>query len=386
MTGLRRIVVVGASQAGCATAAALRRFGFDGTITVLGEERHAPYTRPPLSKGVLTGSESDDSVYLSTNDDIELVTAVAAVELDPHGRRVQLDDGDSIGYDGLVIASGARARRLSGRDVDEVTLRTLDDAVALRQRLSAASDVAVAGGGFLGMELASSAAHLGKRVTVVDQVTPLSGRLGSLLSDMCLTAAAETGVKILISSKGVEIAENGARRLQTTEGTALAEADIVITAVGDIPNTEWLRTSQLPLADGVVVDSNCQVAPRIVAAGDVVSLPGRDGRRTRSPHWSNALSQATIAAATLLGREPDARLGDSPPFFWTQVFDLRIRLAGQLPPAGEPVVLDGSIADRHALLAWPPVTPAARFGTAAAVNYPISAPKLTKLAQNPPNR
>ncbi len=352
---------------------------------MLGDEHHPPYTRPPLSKGVLTGSETADSVFLSSNADIELHTGVAAVGLDRDRQRVRLDDGETIGYDGLVIATGAKARRLSGQPASEITLRTLDDAVYLRECLDSVCSVAVAGGGFLGMEVASSAATLGKSVTVVDQITPLAGRLGPLLSDMCLTAAAEKGVKILVSPAGVRIANDAAGRLQATDGTTLAEADIIVTAIGDVPNIEWLRDSELPLDNGVIVDRACQAAPGIVAAGDVVSLPGGPGRRrARSPHWSNALSQATIAAATLLGCTPDSKLGSTPSFFWTEVFGLRIRLAGQLPPVGEPTVADGSIEDRRALLVWPPADPETAFGTAAAVNYPISAPKLTKLAQHPP--
>jgi len=377
----RRIVVVGASQAGCATAAALRRFGFDGVITLIGDESHPPYTRPPLSKGVLTGSEAAESVFLNSSHDIELLTGVTAVGLDRARNRVRLGDGETLGYDGLVIATGARARTLSEHASREITLRTLDDAVYLRRCMDNVCAIAVAGGGFLGLEIASSAASLGKTVTVVDQITPLAGRLGPLLSDMCLTAAADKGIKILVSRSGVKLGAAG--RLEAPDGTMLAEGDIVVTAVGDAPNVEWLCDSGLSLAGGVIVDEGCQAAPGVVAAGDVVSLPGPNGTPIRSPHWSNALTQATIAAATLLGRPPETRLRSTPSFFWTEVFGMKIRLAGQLPPVGEPTVIDGSVEDRNVLLAWPSPDPGTAFGTAAAVNYPISAPKLTKLAQNP---
>ncbi|MFE3798643.1 NAD(P)/FAD-dependent oxidoreductase [Nocardia tengchongensis] len=380
-------MVVGGSQAGCATAAALRRFGFDGEITVIGDELHRPYARPPLSKGILGGTEPDDSVFLSTADDLDIVGGVRAVRLDVVRKRVELSDKDCIRYDGLVVATGARARRLS-QYADEITLRTLDDAIQLRERFDGAREVAVAGGGFLGFEIASTAASLGKAVTVVDQIAPLAGRLGPLLSDIVLIAAAEAGVKVRVSTGGVELGRSGhgGDRLQSADGAVLAEADVVVTAVGDVPNVEWLRGSGIALNGGVVVDGDCRVSPDIVAAGDVTSAPGVGGRYGRTPHWWNASEQATTAAATLLGREPDTWPGSRVPFFWTEVFGLRIRLAGHLPPFGEPVVIGGSLADRSVLLAWSPPDGGTGIGTAAAVNFPISAPKLIRLAEDPTAR
>ncbi|KUN58930.1 hypothetical protein AQJ46_42425 [Streptomyces canus] len=385
MTARRHIVVVGASQAGCACAAALRGFGFDGEITLLGDETHRPYTRPPLSKDVLVGAAPDDSVFLPVLDDVSMLRGVAAVGLDRSRNVVELAGGESLHYDGLVIATGARARRLTTAGADsELTVRTLDDAIGLRQRLDGAQEVVVAGGGFLGMEVASSAASLGKSVTVVDGVSPLAGRLGSLLSGMVLDAAAEQGARIRVVPGGVTVGfkDGTPDRLLSADGTLLAEADIVVTAVGDIPNTEWLHGSGIRLDGGVVVDDECRVAPGIVAAGDVVSVRRADGRCVRSPHWSNALSQARTAAATLLGREPaGAAAATTPPFFWTEAFGLKVRLTGHLPPVGEPTVIDGSLADRRVLLAWRAAGQERGYDTAAAVNYPMSAPRLAKLAQ-----
>lgn len=384
MTVRRHIVVVGASQAGCACAAALRGFGFDGEITLLGDESHRPYTRPPLSKGVLVGAEPDHSVFLPVLDDVSMLGGVAAVGLDRSKNVVELAGRESLHYDGLVIATGARARRLTHGGHSELTVRTLDDALDLRQRMDGAGEVVVAGGGFLGMEVASSAASLGKSVTVVDGVSPLAGRLGSLLSGMVLTAAAEHGVRVRVVPGGVTVgfSDGTPDRLLLTDGSLLAEGDIVVTAVGDVPNAEWLHGSGVDLDGGVVVDDECRVAPDIVGAGDVVSVRRADGRCVRSPHWSNALSQARTAAATLLGLKPDGAVAaTTPPFFWTEAFGLKIRLAGHLPPVGEPTVIDGSIADRRVLLAWRAAGQAHGFGTAAAVNYPVSAPKLAKIAQ-----
>ena len=385
----RRVVVVGGSHAGCACASALRGFGFDGDITVVGDEPHPPYNRPPLSKSVLVGAEPDHSVFLPIPDGIRMRTGATAVRLDRVNRMVELADGDRLPYDGLVIATGARARRLGQAGPDdpaEVTLRGLDDTVVLRQRFARARDVVVVGGGFLGMEVASSAASLGKTVTVVDQMTPLVDRLGPVLSGLLLAAAADHGVRVDVVPTGVRIERRRdvPDRLLSTDGTVLAEADLIVTAAGDVPNTEWLHGSGVEIDGGVVIDRQCRVAPDIVGAGDVVSLRRRDGRCVRSPHWWNALAQARIAAATLLGREPDSSLGSTPPFFWTEAFGLKIRLAGRLPPAGEPTVIDGSMDDRRAVLVWPATDEKHGFGTAAAVNAAISVPKLTRLTQQLP--
>lgn len=383
MTTARHIVVVGASQAGSSCAAALRAAGFDGPITMIGDEPHRPYTRPPLSKGVLLGEQADDTVFLSGDDDVDLITGTAAVGLDPERRLLALGDGDFVSYDGLIIATGARARRIAPPGQHgEFTLRTLDDAVRLRARLAAARDVAVAGGGFLGMEIASSAAALGKTVTVVDQVTPLAAHLGPLLSEICLMAAAECGVKVRVENPGVKLGFDGENpsRLLSAEGEVLTEADVVISAVGDLPNVEWLHRSGLNLAGGVLVDERCRVAPDIVAAGDVVTTGTDATRRCRSPHWWNAMAQAKTAAAALLGHQPDAPTASNPPYFWTEAFGLHIRIAGHLRPMGEPEVVDGSIGDRHALLVWP--TQDRDYGTAVSLNYPISANKLARLAQH----
>lgn len=380
-----RVVVVGASQAACACASALRRLGFEGTITMVGEESHPPYVRPPLSKGVLVGAEPDESVFLPTPEGADLVTGVRATRLDPSRKLLQLSHGGRLPYDGLVVATGARARRLARDDhPGEITLRGLDDAVGLRKRLAGVRDVVVAGGGFLGMEIASSAATLGKSVTVVDQVTPLTQRLGPLLARMLHAAAADHGVRIRVVGGGIGLGfrDGVPDRLVSPDGTPVAEGDLAVTAAGDVPNTEWLRGSGLLLtggADGALVaGENCLAAPGVVAVGDVVAVRGADGRPVRTPHWSNALSQAETAAATLLGREASGA-AVTPSFFWTEAFGLKIRLAGQLPPCGEPTVLDGSVAERRVLLHWP--AGPGGGGTAAAVNLPVSAPKLFRIAQ-----
>ncbi|MEU6349266.1 FAD-dependent oxidoreductase [Streptomyces sp. NPDC047072] len=379
---------MGASQAACACASALRRLGFEGAITMVGEESHPPYVRPPLSKGVLIGAEPDESVFLPTPEGIDVIAGVRATRLDLSKRLVELSDGDRLSYDGLVVATGARARRLAPADrTGEIMLRGLDDAVSLRKRLAAVRDVVVAGGGFLGMEIASSAVRLGKSVTVVDQVMPLTSRLGPLLAGMLHAAAADHGVRVRVVRAGIGLGfgDGVPDRLVSPDGTSVAEGDIAVTAAGDVPNTEWLRGSGLLLTGGtdgaLVTGEDCLAAPGVVAAGDVVAVRGAGRRPVRTPHWSNALSQAETAAATLLDREAGAA-AIAPSFFWTEAFGLKIRLAGELPPRGEPTVLDGSVAERRVLLHWPAGPDGG--GTAAAVNLPVSAPKLSRIARQRP--
>lgn len=381
MTGLRRVVVVGASQAGSACAAGLRARGYDGELTIVGDEVHPPYTRPPLSKGVLTGREAEDRVFLpGLGDDVVLRTATAARSLDPDRRVVRLDHGEELAYDGLVVATGARARTLAGPDAGEITVRGLDDVVNLRRLLDGARDVVVVGGGFLGMELASSCVSLGKRVTVVDRVEPLAGQLGPFLSALCRAAAEEHGVTLRVDPGTATVAaDRGTPRLVLSGGgTRIAEADLVVTAAGDLPNVEWLRGSGLPLDGGLVADERCRVAPGIVAAGDVVATRHAGRRRSRLPFWSNALAQARTAVGAMLG--DDAPPPPAAPYFWTELFGLRLRIAGPLPRQGDPVVVDGSLADRRALLRWPAT--ATQAGTAVAVNDPIPAAKLTRLSRS----
>jgi 3-phenylpropionate/trans-cinnamate dioxygenase ferredoxin reductase subunit len=232
------------------------------------------------------------------------------------------------------------------------------------------------------MEVASSALALGTTVTVIDVIEPLVDRLGPVLAEMCLAAAADHGVKVRVSATGVRVGFDGGAptRLTSTDGALLCEADLVITTAGDVPNTEWLRYSGLPVRSGVVVDSCCRVAPHIVAAGDVAAVRGPGGQTRRLPHWSNALSQAKIAAAALTATQPATLDDAAPQFFWTEMFGLTLRMAGGLPPVGAPIVVEGSLVERRAVLVWP--TTATHLGTAVAINTPLSAPKLARLVRN----
>ncbi|WP_215453075.1 NAD(P)/FAD-dependent oxidoreductase [Streptomyces sp. ATCC 21386] len=369
---MKRIVVVGGSIAALTAAESLRAEGFDGQVTVLSEEPHQPYSRVPLSKGVLAGREPAESALLpAPGEDIEFRTGARAVRLDARNRAVTLDDGTEVSYDGLVVATGARARRLTG-DADLV-VRTLDDAEALASRLATARSAIVLGGGFLGMEVASTCRALGLEVTVVDLVPPLLRLLGPWLADLAAEAARDRGIRIRVAPDGVTMM--GEHRVRC--GESVLEADVIVCAVGDVPNTEWLKDSGLPLdADGgLIADACCRVAPGVVAAGDVVS---RQGRRT--PHWTNAVEQGRAAAAGLL-QGASARPYRPDPYFWTEQCGLDIKISGELPLTGTPDILAGSVNDRSALLRWHPDGGSA---TAVAVNHRLPVIKLKRLGAGAP--
>ncbi|WP_127817968.1 NAD(P)/FAD-dependent oxidoreductase [Microbacterium sp. CPCC 204701] len=352
MTAPRRIVIVGTSIAGITAAEELRADGFDGTITLIGDETEQPYSKPPLSKAFLAGSETDDDIRLPDLDhlDIDLIAGVAAHGLDRDRRRVLLD-GDEVPYDGLVIATGARAATL--RDwggnpdgLDETVLRTADDARALRALLVDGHRLTVVGGGVLGMEIASTAASAGMDVTVIGTTAPMLSALGPYVSQLILDRALDAGVIYSVASKGA-VLEAAGGRTRVRAGGETIESDAVVTAVGCVPNVAWLRDSGLSVSPGLIVDERCRVASDIVAAGDVVSLQGR----ARTPHWSSALGQGRSAAAALL-RGDEAEPYVARPYFWTHQFDLSLKVAGEGIPDHEPELLDGDLADLTALWRW----------------------------------
>ncbi|EMF57358.1 FAD-dependent oxidoreductase [Streptomyces bottropensis] len=369
---MKRIVVVGGSIAALMAAESLRTEGFDGQVTVLSDELHQPYSRVPLSKSVLAGREPVGSALLPPpGEGIEFRTGARAVQLDAFGRVVTLADGTQVPYDGLVVATGARARRLTGRD--DLALRTLDDASALASRLAVARSAVVLGGGFLGMEIATTCRALGVDVTVVDLAPPLLRLLGPWLADLAVAAARDHGIRVRVAPDGVDVL--GEHRVRC--GKQVLEADVIVCAVGDIPNTDWLKDSGLPLdaAGGLIADTCCRVAPGVVAAGDVVS---RQGRRT--PHWTNAVEQGRAAAAGLLHGD-SARPYRPDPYFWTEQSGLDIKISGELPLTGTPEVLAGSVDDRSALLRW---RNDAGTATAVAVNHRLPVIKLKRLGAGVP--
>ena len=348
---IRSVTVVGGSLAGVSTVRALRAQGFDGGVTVVGAEPHAPYDRPPLSKGFLTAPDEPSPEPLVQDDEelgVEWRLGVRATALDPETRTVTLDDGEPLVADAVVLATGARARRLPGtEDLAGVhVLRTLDDARALRAQLGAGGSLVVVGGGFIGAEVASSARSLGLDVTVVEALpTPLAGPLGTSMGAAVAGLHADHGVH-LRTGTGVARLLGGHRveAVELADGTRLP-ADAVVVGIGATPEVAWLGTSGLDVDGGVRTDATCATAaPGVVAVGDC----GRAydvhlGRHVRAEHWTHALHQPATAAATLLGAPAPYT---AVPYVWSEQYGLHVQLAGWTAGADEPTVAHGSVADR----------------------------------------
>ncbi|MGW2102552.1 NAD(P)/FAD-dependent oxidoreductase [Streptomyces olivaceoviridis] len=345
---MRTVTIVGASLSGLYAARELRAQGFDGRLVIVGEEPHHPYDRPPLSKDFLIGRADESELALTDADetaglDAEWLLGVRARGLDLRGRTVLLGDGRTVSTDGVVIATGAAARRLPGDRLAGVhTLRTLDDARALRAELTRGHRrVVVIGGGFIGAETASSCARLGHDVTVVEAAPlPLVPQLGAPMAEVCAALHRRGGVE-LVTGTGVA----ALRGTGTVTGVDLADgrrlpADLVIVGIGARPHTDWLVGSALALHDGVLCDDGCVTAlPQVVAVGDVARVGG-----TRAEHWTSATEQPRAAVTNLLAGHTVAT-ARTLPYFWSDQYDSRIQFAGRYREGDTVHVTEGEIAD-----------------------------------------
>lgn len=355
----RAVTVVGASLAGLSAARALRAASFDGRITLIGTEERLPYDRPPLSKDFLVGTTNveDIALLMEADDalDIEWRLGCTATRLDAPGAAVVLEDASRVVSDGVVLATGARARRLTGARLEGVhTLRTLDDALALRQALSTATNLVVVGAGFVGAEVASTARGMGLDVTVVEALPiPLAGPLGAEMGSVCAGLHADNGVR-LIAGVGVDSLvgsltdEGTVRGVRLHDGRELA-ADVVLVAVGSAPNVEWLHGSGLEIADGVVTDAACATSiPGVVATGDCAASYSPFAQRVlRSEHWTNAFQQPAIAVATLLGVPAPQPPLAAVPYFWSDQYGARIQFAGHRTDGNDVEVVEGDVESRR---------------------------------------
>jgi 3-phenylpropionate/trans-cinnamate dioxygenase ferredoxin reductase component len=350
------VVAVGAGQATVSAVRLLRRRGFDGRLVVLGDEPHAPYQRPPLSKEYLRGDADLDDVtildpaWCSTND-VELRLGTRAERICPDGsaRRVHLAGGEELVADAVLVATGVRARPLPGVDGERVAyLRTLDDADRLRTLLPSARRIAIIGAGLIGSEVAASARDLDVEVTCLEAAPlPLLGQLGPQMARVYAEMHRENGVDLRLAQQIASVAETASGVVVGTAAGDTVEADLLVVAVGAVPNDELARASGLPIdpvAGGVLVDAECRTAVEgVFAAGDIASrFDPATGRHVRVEHSDNAGRQGTAVARALLGQSVAA---EEPAWFWSDQYDFGLQFVGS-PRPDATLVVRGSVPDR----------------------------------------
>ncbi|GGO81873.1 NAD(P)/FAD-dependent oxidoreductase [Nonomuraea cavernae] len=316
---MKRVVVVGAGLAGLRSVEALRARGFGGGITLVGQERHRPYDRPPLSKAVLLGDVDSSFVDSDLAElEVDFRPGVTATSLRPG---VVVTSEGELGYDGLVIATGADPVRLPG-DGPQHVLRTLDDALELRALLTPDARVVVIGAGWIGAEVAGAARRAGCAVTVIEAgAAPLAQAVGAEIG--ARTQGWYDGIDLRLGTLVGSVDEGGVR----LAGGEFVPADVVVTGVGVRPAVEWLADADLDLHNGVVTDEHLRTSmPGVVAVGDCAAWWSRRfGARLRVEHWDTALSAPDVAAATLLGQEA---VYDPVPYFWSEQFGHMLQYAG----------------------------------------------------------
>ena len=332
----RTFVIIGGGQSGGWTAKTLRGEGFAGRILLIADEPYIPPERPPLSKEVLLGDQPPESTYLwpaESYDElsIELRLGVHATRISPAEHTIEIDGGETIPYDRLMIATGARARRLPvmGADLAGVHyLRSIRDTEAIRADLGVDSRVLVVGGGWIGLEVASAAIRLGSQVTVVETLSQLCGRvLTPDLADWVLALHRTHGGDIRLETS-VERFEGDGRiaRAALSDGTSI-ETDLAVIGIGVVPNVEIAAEAGLEIDNGIVVDELGRTSdPDVFAAGDVTNHPNALlGRRIRLESWENAQNQAIATAKTML--DVGSAYGEIP-WFWSDQYDVNIQLIG----------------------------------------------------------
>ena len=336
------------------TAEGLRRAGFEGSITLIGAEHHLPYTRPPLSKQILAGDWEPDRAQLRKSDkldalDLDFVLGRRAVGLRVDDRAVELDDGTSVPYDDVVVATGAEPRRLPGTDhLPQVrTLRDLDDSVALRTAFDESPRVVIVGAGFIGCEVAAVARRRGLDVTVIEplpapMVRGLGPELGAVAAD--IHRANGVDLRIGVGVTGIDGEDRGVD-VTLSDGSSVA-ADVVVIGIGASPRTAWLEGSGIEIADGVVCDQHLAVVgvDHVWAAGDVARwFHPTYGETVRFEHWTVASDHGAAVAAGILARVGE-RIAHAPvPYVWSDQYDTKIQILGRAGDDDDLDVVHGSL-------------------------------------------
>jgi 3-phenylpropionate/trans-cinnamate dioxygenase ferredoxin reductase subunit len=349
---------VGAGLAGAKAAEALRHRGFDGTITLIGEEGHLPYERPPLSKDYLAGKAGRDSVFVHDqawykDQEIDLRLGVPATAIDRAARQVRLADGARLPYDKLLIATGSSPRRLA--DASGVHyLRTLDDSDRLKGLLATRHHLVVIGGGWIGLEVAAAACQAGLQVTVLEAAElPLMRVLGREMAQVFADLHRSAGVSLRLGVRVAEILSSSggdASGVRLDDGSRIG-ADAVLAGIGAVPSTGLASDAGLEVSNGIVTTAALRTSdPDIFAAGDVASaFHPRLGEHVRVEHWANALKQPAVAAAAMLGQDASY---DELPYFYTDQYDLGMEYVGHVSGGYDQVVVRGDLQARQFIAFW----------------------------------
>jgi 3-phenylpropionate/trans-cinnamate dioxygenase ferredoxin reductase component len=346
MTTTGGIVIVGGGLAAARTAEQLRRSEYSGPVTIVSNEDHLPYDRPPLSKEVLR-SETDDvtlkSAEFYAENDVTVRLGNGARSVDTAAQTLTLTDGSELGYEELIIATGLVPKRIpSFPDLGGIhVLRNYDESMALRKEAESARRAVVVGAGFIGCEVAASLRKLGVEVALVEpQPAPLASVLGGQIGELVARLHRAEGVDVRCAVGVAEV--RGADRIEKvvlSDGTEL-DADLVVVGIGSRPATDWLEGSGIEVDNGVVCDDHGRAsAPHVWAIGDVASWRHRLGHQVRVEHWSNIADQARVLVPAMLGEEPPATVAI--PYFWSDQYDVKIQCLGE-PEADDTVhiVLD----------------------------------------------
>jgi NADPH-dependent 2,4-dienoyl-CoA reductase/sulfur reductase-like enzyme len=370
-------VIVGASVGGVRTAQALRSEGYDGEVVLVGEESELPYDKPPLSKGLLAGTATADSVRLLTQDaadaaGIRLLLGRRATRVDVAANLVELEDHDPLRYDHLVVATGARARPSPWGERPGIhVVRSLRDAQMLRENLLDGGHVVVVGAGFIGAEVASTARLLDLEVTLVDPLpVPMSRVLNPEIGSWFVDLHQRHGVRSIFGV-GVEAidGERGDFTVRLTDGSELAAA-VVVVGIGAEPNDGWLRSSGLVVDNGLVCDQYCRAvdAHSVFGVGDVARWfhPGY-GAEMRVEHWTNAVDQA-VCVAHNIAHPDDLRVYAPVEYVWSDQHDWKVQVVGRTSGTTEHVVVGDPAADNRFAVLY--TRDGTKLSGAAVVNWP----------------